>query len=295
MLALDKLLDPGKLGPPNPSTIALAWHKAAPSLRSYLEAERALTAALEVGNPDALDAARRSVELAARQAVDMLHHLAEFVQHEWILPFPDVGPVRIAIDAKREFLRNGKHVADVYLLRDVSVAFKHHRPRTGRIDASNDIAPGGFGFGKGCWGEGKYGGVEQIVVATNDGDRRALSSQHDTVIDDVRELRKKVKAWRKIYEPVYGEVRDHLAHNKQGGSEIDSFLAKTNIDEMKRMFGFLRALHEALIELYLNGRNPLPLLDVTFNPPPARPRHPGDKAYAEAQTSLLSMVGEQTA
>jgi transposase InsO family protein len=54
----------------------------------------------------------------------------------------------------------------------------------------------------------------------------------------VRELRKQVKAWRKTYEPVYGEVRDHLAHNKQGVSEIDPFLAKTNIDEMKRMFGF---------------------------------------------------------
>jgi hypothetical protein len=92
--------------------------------------------------------------------------------------------------------------------------------------------------------------------------------------------------------PSTAKVRDHLAHNKQGVSEIDPFLAKTNIDEMKRMFGFLHALHEALIELYLNGRNPLPLPDVTFNPPPARPLHPGDKAYAEAQASLLSMVGE---
>jgi hypothetical protein len=54
---------------------------------------------------------------------------------------------------------------------------------------------------------------------------------------------------------------------------------------MKRMFAFLHGLHKALIELYLNGRNPLPLPDVTFNPSPARPRHPGDKAYAEAQIS----------
>lgn len=122
-----------------------------------------------------------------------------------------------------------------------------------------------------------------------------VKQKHDTVIDDVRELRKQVKAWRKIYEPVYGEVRDHLAHNKQGVSEIDLFLAKTNIEEMKRLFGFLHALHEALIELYLNGRNPLPLPDVTFNLPSARPRHPGDKAYAEAQAALLSMAGEQPA
>lgn len=50
----------------------------------------------------------------------------------------------------------------------------------------------------------------------------------------------------------------------------------------------------ALIELYLNGQNPLPPPTVMFNPPPARPRYPGDKAYAEAKASLLSMVGEPT-
>jgi hypothetical protein len=119
-----------------------------------------------------------------------------------------------------------------------------------------------------------------------------VKEKHDTAIDDVRELRKQVREWRKIYEPVYGEVRDHLAHNKGAKDELDALLARTDIDEMKRMFAFLHGLHEALIELYLNGRNPLPLPDVTFNPPPARPRHPGDKAYAEAQASLLSMVGE---
>lgn len=59
---------------------------------------------------------------------------------------------------------------------------------------------------------------------------------------------------------------------------------------MKRMFAFLHGLHEALIELYLNGRNPLPLPDVKFEPPPAGPRHPADKAYAEAQAVLLSML-----
>lgn len=48
---------------------------------------------------------------------------------------------------------------------------------------SNDIAPGDFGFGQCRWGEGKYGGVEQIVVATNDGDRRALSSILQNVFD----------------------------------------------------------------------------------------------------------------
>lgn len=60
------------------------------------------------------------------------------------------------------------------------------------------------------------------------------------------------------------------------------------------MFGFLRALHEALRELHLNGGSPLPLPDVTFvlppNPKPIRQYHPGEKASREAQDALLSML-----
>lgn len=71
-------------------------------------------------------------------------------------------------------------------------------------------------------------------------------------------------AWRKIYAPVYGEISHHLAHNKGATEDLDALLAKTNIEEMKRMFGFLYSLHEALRELLLNGRSPFPLPDVTF-------------------------------
>jgi hypothetical protein len=117
-----------------------------------------------------------------------------------------------------------------------------------------------------------------------------VKEKHDTAVEDVRELRKQVRAWRKIYEPVYGEIRDHLAHKKGAREELDALLAKTNIEEVKRMLAFLHGLHEALIELYLNGRNPLPLPDVKFEPPPAGPRYPADKAYAEAQAVLLSML-----
>jgi hypothetical protein len=78
---------------------------------------------------------------------------------------------------------NGQHVDEVDLLRDVAVAFKHHRPRNGRITASSDIAPGAGGFSQCRYGEGKYGGVEQIVVATNTGDKRALSSVLQDVFD----------------------------------------------------------------------------------------------------------------
>lgn len=122
-----------------------------------------------------------------------------------------------------------------------------------------------------------------------------VDDKHDMTAPDVRQLRKEVDVWRKIYAPVYGEIRHHLAHNKGAAQDLDALLAKTNIEEMKKMFGFLHALHEALRELYLNGRNPLPLPDVTFvlppNPKPARQYHPGEKAYSQAQDALLSMLG----
>jgi hypothetical protein len=110
-----------------------------------------------------------------------------------------------------------------------------------------------------------------------------VASKHEMTIDDVRALRKEVADWRRIYEPVYRHIRDHLAHNKKGVSDLDALLAMTNVEEMKRMFGFFHALHEGLVELYLNGRNPLPLPDVTFvlppEPKPQRQYHPGEKAH----------------
>jgi hypothetical protein len=121
-----------------------------------------------------------------------------------------------------------------------------------------------------------------------------VASKHEMTIEDVRALRKEVADWRRIYEPVYRHIRDHLAHNKKGVSDLDALLAMTNIEEMKRMLGFFQALHEGLVELYLNGRNPLPLPSVTFvlppEPKPQRQYHPGEKAFREAQEALLSML-----
>jgi hypothetical protein len=122
-----------------------------------------------------------------------------------------------------------------------------------------------------------------------------VKDKHETTIDDVRALRKEVRAWRKIYEPVYQPIRHHFAHNKvTDPADLAGLMSKTNIDEMKRMFGFLHGLHESLVELYLNGRNPLPLPDVTFvlppNPERQRRYHPGEKAYREAQAALLSLL-----
>jgi hypothetical protein len=108
-------------------------------------------------------------------------------------------------------------------------------------------------------------------------------------------MRSEVKKWRKIYEATYRPVRHNFAHKRTANiEEVNALLAKTNIDEIKAMLGFLHSLHEGLRELYLNGRNPLPLPEILFVLPPApRPQreyHPGEKAYREAQAVLLSMI-----
>lgn len=125
-----------------------------------------------------------------------------------------------------------------------------------------------------------------------------VGGKHELNSPDVRKLRDEVAAWRKIYEPVYGEIRHHLAHNKGVRQDLDALLAKTDIEEMKRMFAFLHALHETLRELHLNGRPPLPLPEVKFvlppDPIPQRQYHPGEKAYREAQAALLSMLPNGT-
>ena len=52
------------------------------ALRAYLAAERELDDANEVGDPAGIAASKEKVDLAARQAVDLLHHFADFVCKE---------------------------------------------------------------------------------------------------------------------------------------------------------------------------------------------------------------------
>jgi hypothetical protein len=157
-----------------------------PALRKYLEAERALTETLEK-RPCAAATARQDVMLAARQATDVLHHLSDFMLKEPSpgLIFAKIEDVRGAVSAKCVFLRSGKSVGDVALLRDVADAFKHHRPdrASATVRVSTDVVPVGSGWGEMHFGEGKYGGAEQVIVTTTDGNKRALSSVLQNVFD----------------------------------------------------------------------------------------------------------------
>jgi hypothetical protein len=83
-------------------------------------------------------------------------------------------------------LRTNEPVADVDLCGDIADALKH-AILTRRIDVrqirENDaVLALGTGFGELPLGEGKYGGVQQVIVLANSG-TRALSSVLQNVID----------------------------------------------------------------------------------------------------------------
>lgn len=82
-----------------------------PGLRRYAEAEAALTKAHVAQDPIAIDAARVEAGLAARQAVDGLHHLADFMWKEpgcWPRMFADLEDVRSEVESRCLFLRNAQ-------------------------------------------------------------------------------------------------------------------------------------------------------------------------------------------
>jgi hypothetical protein len=96
-------------------------------------------------------------------------------------------------------------------------------------------------------------------------------------IEDVRAMRKAVGKWRSVYEARYREIRHKVfAHKSVSRVDADALMAKTNIDEMKEMLGFLHALYMSLFQLHLNGIRP-DITPVMFDLPPA----PGESKAAE--------------
>ncbi|PVX26333.1 MAG: hypothetical protein CW716_06265 [Candidatus Bathyarchaeum sp.] len=76
--------------------------------------------------------------------------------------------------------------------------------------------------------------------------------------EDFRRLRRHIAKRRKIYESNYRDIRHKIfAHKVISAKEEEHVLfGKTNIREMQKFLIFLRRLHEALWQLYHNGRKP---------------------------------------
>jgi hypothetical protein len=158
-----------------------------PTLRNYVTADRLFMEAQKSGA--GVDEARHAAMLAARHAAIELHHLSDFVVNNPApgATFADLRAARAAVQSHLIFLREPKapYVDDVVLLGDVADAFKHFKlERPNRtVDGADAIIMTGTGWGKLRWGEGKWGGAEQVIVERKNGDQRAVSSVLQNVFD----------------------------------------------------------------------------------------------------------------
>jgi hypothetical protein len=77
--------------------------------------------------------------------------------------------------------------------------------------------------------------------------------------DDFKRIRDHVDKRRKVYAKNYRPLRHKIfAHKEVSAKEdIQSLFGKTNIRELAQLLVFLGQLHEALRQLYDNGRKPI--------------------------------------
>ncbi len=85
-----------------------------------------------------------------------------------------------------------------------------------------------------------------------------LSNVYEPTSADFRRLKRHVSIRRKIYEASYRPLRHRVfAHRGVAANvEVGELFAKTDIKEMQQLLVFLGRLHEALWQLYFNGRKP---------------------------------------
>lgn len=125
-----------------------------------------------------------------------------------------------------------------------------------------------------------------------------LTDVYEAKPEDFRQIRGHVKKWRKVYDDNYRDLRNKLFAHKEasGGLQTKALFAKTNIREMQRMLAFLGALHDALQQLFLNGRKPVlrprrySLRRMRAVPSPARGRITvQERIVHDAERALLAV------
>jgi len=158
-----------------------------PAVREYFEAEVELSRAkLDCAND--LDSVREQVIRRARTASIELHQLADAIGHG---DLNAIKLIRTQVESKCTYLRTTALQADIALLRDVAEAFKHRELNRSKVRVSSQkaVATVSLGYGALRFGEGKYGGGEQVIVEQIDGSQRALSSILQNCVD----------AWRRYF------------------------------------------------------------------------------------------------
>lgn len=161
-----------------------------PAWQAYLNAESRLTDAVLAEVQVRIEYARYEALREGGAASFYLHHYAEIVLRARPAWLPDeitkARGVRDWLSRLCTMLRSGRSVDDVALLGDVADALKH-AVLTLRLEerdvAENDaVIVVGTGYGELACDEGKFGGIDQVLIKAKSG-TRALSSVLQNVID----------------------------------------------------------------------------------------------------------------
>jgi hypothetical protein len=84
-----------------------------------------------------------------------------------------------------------------------------------------------------------------------------VANAYELTAQNVRDLRRQVARWRRIYDDKYRDIRHFVFAHKRRQEVAEKAMEKANVDEIKEMFGFLAGLYQALDQLFLNGRAPI--------------------------------------
>jgi HEPN superfamily AbiU2-like protein len=139
---------------------------------------------------------------------------------------------------------------------------------------------------------------KEALNVTPEGAAEYVVGKHELTSADVRLMRKQIDLRRRIYEERYRDIRHKVFAHKATDemTEINEMFAKTNIEEMKALFGFLHALHKALWEVFNNGLKPVVRPHVfVLSPEPAaqwQTLPAGERVFREAHAVLRLMVTE---
>ncbi len=161
-----------------------------PAWQGYLLAEKRLSAAIIKQESDPVRCGYDALREGGAAAI-WVHHFAEIVLRArpvW-LPKDIQTPKEIYewLSAFCTYLRTERPANDVRLLWNVADALKHAvltrtPPEHLHISGNEAVLVLSNVYGSGNFGEGKYGGVLEVTILTNDG-RRALSGVLQNVID----------------------------------------------------------------------------------------------------------------
>ncbi len=173
----------------------LSWdehfhHIVLPAWRAYLGAERKLSEAVCKQDETSVARARYDALREGAAACFFIHHYADLIlraRPPWLPDeIADLKGLRIWLSKYCMMLRTNKSAEDVALLGDVADALKHAiltmRLHERDVSANDAVIIIGTGYGELAFGEGKYGGIEQVLVKAKSR-TRALSCVVQNVID----------------------------------------------------------------------------------------------------------------